>query len=266
MDGALLATKTVQTKPSGLVYFDPYSEEELRLTLPEGDHVFRAGFIGDEFVKTLPNEAAYDRRKNKFLDSIVFVGPFAPRRRQGEPPQNPHVQPGVGPRVRRADRHRPRAPRLPSSADARELNALMRFVDLGARECATRAQSAEQGVQLAIQAMLVSPHFLFRIERDPDPRDPALVHKVSPFELASRLSYFLWSSMPDDELLSARGVGTAARCAGAGGAGRSHAGRPARVRASPPTSPASGSRRATSMSSSRIPTCSRSGRRSCATR
>ena len=63
-------------------------------------------------------------------------------------------------------------------------------------------QSAEQGVQLAIQAMLVSPNFLFRIERDPDPRDPALVHEVSPFELASRVSYFLWSSMPDDELLT----------------------------------------------------------------
>ena len=51
--------------------------------------------------------------------------------------------------------------------------------------------------------LLVSPNFLFRIERDPDPRNPALVHKVSPFELASRLSYFLWSSMPDEELLSA---------------------------------------------------------------
>ncbi len=50
--------------------------------------------------------------------------------------------------------------------------------------------------------MLVSPNFLFRIERDPDPRDPSLVHEVSPFELASRVSYFLWSSMPDEELLT----------------------------------------------------------------
>jgi hypothetical protein len=50
--------------------------------------------------------------------------------------------------------------------------------------------------------MLVSPNFLFRIERDPDPRNPELVHEVSPFELASRVSYFLWSSMPDDELLT----------------------------------------------------------------
>src|SRR6185436_14660796 len=45
MDGVLLASKTVETKPSTLVYFDPYSEEELRVPLAEGDHVFRAGFI-----------------------------------------------------------------------------------------------------------------------------------------------------------------------------------------------------------------------------
>jgi hypothetical protein len=74
----------------------------------------------------------------------------------------------------------------------------VRFVDLAK----ANGQSVEQGLQLAIQAMLVSPNFLFRIERDPDPRDPALVHEVSPFELASRVSYFLWSSMPDDELLT----------------------------------------------------------------
>src|SRR5678815_3243838 len=77
MDDALIASKTVETKPSGLVYFDPYSEEELRVELPEGDHVFRAGFVDDAFVKSLPAADAYDRKKNKFLDSIVFVGPFA---------------------------------------------------------------------------------------------------------------------------------------------------------------------------------------------
>jgi len=49
--------------------------------------------------------------------------------------------------------------------------------------------------------MLVSPNFLFRIEHDSFPTDPAKVHKISDVELASRLSYFLWSSMPDDEIL-----------------------------------------------------------------
>jgi hypothetical protein len=210
MDGALLATKTVQTKPSGLVYFDPYSDEDLTLVLPEGDHVFRAGFIGDQFVTTLPDDAAYDRRKNKFLDSIVFVGPHAPAadkesrrkiltcdpadRRTDAASGRACVEKIVAGLARRAYRRPP---------TRREVDALMRIADLGARSSGSSRQSGEQGVQLAIQALLVSPNFLFRIERDPDPRDATRVHKVSPFELASRLSYFLWSSMPDEELMSA---------------------------------------------------------------
>jgi hypothetical protein len=66
----------------------------------------------------------------------------------------------------------------------------------------TPEQLAEQGIALAIQAMLVSPHFLFHIERDPFPTDPNIVHRISDLELASRLSYFLWNSMPDEQLLS----------------------------------------------------------------
>jgi hypothetical protein len=196
MNGAELATKAVQTKPSGLVYFDPYSEEEIRLHLPEGDHVFRAGFIGDEFVKTLPNDAAYDRRKNKFLDSIVFVGPFPSATQKESRKKILTCDPASGRAcVERivTDLTR-RAYRRPPTRG--EVDRLLRFVDVARKD----GGSAERGVQLAIQAMLVSPNFLFRIERDPDPRNPALVHEVSPFELASRVSYFLWSSMPDDEL------------------------------------------------------------------
>ena len=92
-------------------------------------------------------------------------------------------------------------------------------------------QSTEQGIQLALQAMLVSPHFLFRIEHDPNPLDAAKAHPVTDLELASRLSYFLWSSMPDDELLgSGRGRQTARR-RDAGRPGEAHAGRPALFRA-----------------------------------
>jgi PAS domain-containing protein len=59
--------------------------------------------------------------------------------------------------------------------------------------------SFEEGIQVALEAILMSPDFLFRIEKDP-PAPGA--HRISDIELASRLSYFLWSSMPDDELLS----------------------------------------------------------------
>ena len=198
MDGNLLATQVVDTKPSGLVYFNPYSEEEFRLRLPEGDHVFRAGFIDDEFIKILPERDTYRRPVNKFLESIIFIGPLAPATEKESRKRILVCDPGSGRAcveqiltdlARRAYRRPP---------TSREVASLVRFVD----RATANGQSAEQGLQLAIQAMLVSPNFLFRVERDPDPRDPALVHEVSPFELASRVSYFLWSSMPDEELLT----------------------------------------------------------------
>ena len=197
MNGDLIASKTVETKPSGLVYFDPYSEEELRVSLPEGDHVFRVGFVDDPFVSTLSNADAYDRKKNKFLDSIVFVGPFAPDGEKASRKKILSCDPSSGRRCveRIVSGLATRAYRRP--ATARELDALMRFVDLG-----SRGRSAEHGIQLAIQAMLISPNFLFRIERDSNPRDPRAVHTLTPYELASRISYFLWSSMPDDELMT----------------------------------------------------------------
>lgn len=65
----------------------------------------------------------------------------------------------------------------------------------------------EPALKLALQAVLVSPHFLFRIERDRPTESPDGVADLSPYEVASRLSYFLWSSMPDDALLSAAARG-----------------------------------------------------------
>lgn len=59
----------------------------------------------------------------------------------------------------------------------------------------------ETGIQLAISAVLVSPNFLFKVEASPDPNVSSdAVRTLTDFELATRLSYFLWSSLPDDEL------------------------------------------------------------------
>jgi mono/diheme cytochrome c family protein len=62
--------------------------------------------------------------------------------------------------------------------------------------------SFERGIQLALEAVLVSPSFLFRLELDPKPNDPKANRFLNDYELASRLSYFVWSSMPDDELFA----------------------------------------------------------------
>jgi hypothetical protein len=195
MDGKLIHSMPVETKPSGLVYFNPYSEEQMRLALPEGDHVFRAGFIDDPFVKDLAAKDYYNNKKTKYLDSITFVGPYAAKTEKASRKKILACDVNAGAacvdRILTALAHR--AYRRPVTRA--EVAALTRFVALAK----ANGQSTEQGIQLAIEAMLVSPGFLFRIERDP--ADPAKVHQVSDVELASRLSYFLWTSMPDDELL-----------------------------------------------------------------
>ena len=66
----------------------------------------------------------------------------------------------------------------------------------------------DAGIQRALESMLVDPEFLFRIERDPYGVAPATAYRLSDVELASRLSFFLWSSIPDDELLDAAEAGS----------------------------------------------------------
>ena len=71
----------------------------------------------------------------------------------------------------------------------------------GARE---QGESFREGCKLALTATLVSPQFLYRIELDP-PDHPRQPHTLNDYELATRLSYFIWSSMPDDRLLALAG-------------------------------------------------------------
>jgi hypothetical protein len=70
-----------------------------------------------------------------------------------------------------------------------------------------RGDAFPAAMKLPMKAVLVSPNFLFRGETQPDPDNPKSVHPIDEYALASRLSYFLWSSMPDDELLDLAGRG-----------------------------------------------------------
>ena len=83
-----------------------------------------------------------------------------------------------------------------------EVERLVGFYELARRQ----GDDFEAGVKLMLRAVLVSPNFLFKVEVDPNPADPT-PHPVGQFELATRLSYFLWSSMPDDELYQAAAAG-----------------------------------------------------------
>ena len=65
----------------------------------------------------------------------------------------------------------------------------------------------EEGIRWALEALLVSPKFLFRVERDPADAEPGAPYRIDDLDLASRLSFFLWSSLPDEELLEAAARG-----------------------------------------------------------
>lgn len=67
---------------------------------------------------------------------------------------------------------------------------------------AKQADGFEAGIELALSSILIHPKFLFRIERDPPGTVPGSAYRISDLELASRLSFFLWSSLPDEELLN----------------------------------------------------------------
>jgi mono/diheme cytochrome c family protein len=93
-----------------------------------------------------------------------------------------------------------RAYRRPVSDD--DLQDLLPFYDAGRKE-----ESFDVGIEKALQRILVSPQFLFRIERDRADAVSGELYRITDLELASRLSFFLWSSIPDDELLNVAAAG-----------------------------------------------------------
>jgi mono/diheme cytochrome c family protein len=168
--------------------------EEARVFLASNEHVFRAEFVNDEDLKKI---AQADRRtpsKNIYPEFIDVAGPYPPA--EVKPVRKPVLtcDPSTGRRC--ADRILTsltrRAYRRPVLRA--EVTALLDVYDkaIGA------TYSPGDALQFALAAMLVKPQFLFRIERDPG---RGVIAPVSDVELASRLSYFLWSSMPDERLL-----------------------------------------------------------------
>ena len=81
---------------------------------------------------------------------------------------------------------------------SRDVDGLLAFYAAGRRD-----GGFETGIRRGLESILIDPEFLFRIERDPAEPAAAGTHPISDVELASRLSFFLWSSIPDDELLDA---------------------------------------------------------------
>ncbi|MDA0282944.1 MAG: DUF1592 domain-containing protein [Planctomycetota bacterium] len=159
-----------------------------KLKLDPGRRRIQASFINDAYVA-------------KKGDRNLYVGRFAITRPADRSKLVQFVRhfPGQGRGVRESAVAvlRPfmtRAFRRPVTDD--DVNRFVDIVEMASGD----GEVFEQGIQYAVQAVLVSPEFLFRVETDARPDDPMADRPVTDYELASRLSYFLWSSMPDEEL------------------------------------------------------------------
>jgi len=145
---------------------------------------------------------------NPGVGSISVEGPFAiqgpgdtPSRRRifSCRPASADEEPGCAREIL-TDLAR-RAYRRPVTGN--DVEELYRFFAAGRQE-----GGFDAGIQLALERVLVAPDFLFRIQQDPADAGPGEIYRISDVELASRLSFFLWSSAPDDTLLdlAARGL------------------------------------------------------------
>lgn len=133
--------------------------------------------------------------------SVVVAGPFNPTGR-GETPSRARI---FVCRPATAAEEEPCARQILSTLTRRafrrpvtesDIRPLMAFYSKG-----RRTGDFDSGIQRALSAMLISPDFLFRVEQDPKNAAPGSAYRISDHELASRLSFFLWSSIPDEELL-----------------------------------------------------------------
>jgi hypothetical protein len=160
-------------------------------------------------IKRQPFDAAFNKhrhpRRSPALFQVSLVGPFDPK------------GPGDTPSRRRVLTCRPSNANDAAEARTCAESTLRRRVRLAYRRPVTDDDLAvplrffeqrcaddgfEAGIESALAAVLVNPHFLLRAERDPDGAAPGTVYAISDVELASRLSFFLWSSLPDDALLT----------------------------------------------------------------
>ncbi|RUL88752.1 DUF1592 domain-containing protein [Tautonia sociabilis] len=180
-----------------------------RVLVPAGSHEVGVTFLKNSSslleTKRQPYQAHYNMHRNPRLSPAIFqvsiTGPYDSE------------APGDAPGRARIFVREPTSP-ADEEASAREILAsLMRRAyrrpitedDLRTPMALFRSGRDEgtfdSGIELALSAVLVSPHFLFKIEPDPEGIAPGAAYWLPDEQLASRLSFFLWSSIPDDELL-----------------------------------------------------------------
>ena len=221
----VLTVEPVSRRDPSALSADQYSQPDrpadadlfVRIPVTAGPHVVGAAFVSQ-------GSGVIERRRQPFLKVHITVG--------GDQRTQPGVYsvtvtgpfdatgPGDTPSRQRIFTCRPatageeracaeeilstlarRAYRRPASVA--DLDTLLEFYEEG-----RAAGDFDAGIEMALRRLLVSPEFLFRIERDPEGAAPNAAYRISDLELASRLSFFLWSSIPDDELLDVAAAGS----------------------------------------------------------
>ena len=182
----------------------------VRLPIPAGRHEIVAAFVGKPAALSEETRRPFlrsyvssnSRRGLPDVDSVLIAGPFDPRRPDHTPsreriftcrPETPGDEaPCARAILTRLGRLAYRRP-----LEAPEIDRLLAFYEDG-----SRTGGFESGIELALRFMLASPQFIFRLETEPEDLAAGAVYPLSDLDLASRLSFFLWSSIPDEELLA----------------------------------------------------------------
>ncbi len=209
LDRKQLASLTVKPSANNEVEGRVDANLKARIKGSAGPHDLGVTFLQNPFsvpeTKRQPYEAHYNLHRHPRISPAVFqvsiTGPYhakgpgdTPSRRRifictptGPADEEECARKILSPLLRRAYR-RP--------IDSADLDRAQKFFRQG-----RAGHDFEAGIEMALSSMLVNPQFLFRVERDPPGAGAQTAYRISDLDLASRLSFFLWSSVPDNELL-----------------------------------------------------------------
>lgn len=180
-----------------------------RLEVPAGPHKLGVTFLKNPSslleTKRQPYQAHFNRHRHPRLSPAVYqvsiTGPYEPQ----EPGRTPSreqilfVQP-KGPQEETACA-KEILTALARRAFRREVTTADLEMPLNFYRAARQTGDFDDGIELALSSILINPNFLFRVEVDPPNLPSGTAYQISDLELATRLSFFLWSSIPDEELL-----------------------------------------------------------------
>ncbi len=209
LDRKRMAAFTVKPPKRGEGHDKVDAKLKARIALTAGPHDLGVTFLQDPpdvlETKRQPYEAHWNLhrhpRPSPAIYQVTLTGPYNAKGH------------GTTPSRRRIFRREPTGPADEEACAKKNLSDLLRR---GYRRPVTPANlekamkfyrqgrkdgDFDAGIEMALSALLVNPQFLFRVELDPKDLAPKTAYRVSDIDLASRLSFFLWSSIPDDELL-----------------------------------------------------------------